>query len=279
MLCVHKKTKLTYHSGSPGLDLSIPSPTLGVSSRNWESGRNQESELAESDLLSSEKTDMSGGVADLGSCPSTPSGDNPDGYTHYFHQTPDHFTQSFTAINLMRHNIQLCDVTLRCGMDTIHAHRVVLASTSPYFHAMFNDDMVEKGQTEIGFQDIDAMALRHLVDFSYTGEIMITEENVQVLLPASSLLQISSVREACCKFLMRQLHPSNCLGIRSFADTHSCKELHRRSHKYALLNFQEVMNTEEFLLLPFSQVSRGDQFEICDQKSFKILTIYENECR
>ncbi|KAJ4427035.1 hypothetical protein ANN_26834 [Periplaneta americana] len=41
--------------------------------------------------------------------------------------------------------------------------------------------------------------------------------NHKVLLPASSLLQISSVREACCKFLMRQLHPSNCLGIRSFA--------------------------------------------------------------
>ena len=39
----------------------------------------------------------------------------------------------------------------------------------------------------------------------------------QVLLPASSLLQMSTVREACCKFLMRQLHPTNCLGIRSFA--------------------------------------------------------------
>lgn len=39
----------------------------------------------------------------------------------------------------------------------------------------------------------------------------------KVLLPASSLLQIQSVREACCKFLLRQLHPSNCLGIRSFA--------------------------------------------------------------
>ncbi|RZF43522.1 hypothetical protein LSTR_LSTR013046 [Laodelphax striatellus] len=75
-----------------------------------------------------------------------------------------------------------------------------------------------------------------------------------VLLPASSLLQMSSVREACCKFLMRQLHPSNCLGIRSFADAHSCKELHKRSHRFALQNFQEVMNTEEFLLLPFSEV-------------------------
>ena len=78
----------------------------------------------------------------------------------------------------------------------------------------------------------------------------------QVLLPASSILQLSSVREACCKFLMRQLHPTNCLGIRNFADTHACKELHKRSHKFALENFQEVMNTEEFLLLPFQEVSR-----------------------
>lgn len=67
---------------------------------------------------------------------------------------------------------------------------------------------------------------------------------------------MTSVREACCKFLMRQLHPTNCLGIRNFADTHACRELHKRSHKFALENFQEVMNTEEFLLLPFEEVCR-----------------------
>lgn len=76
----------------------------------------------------------------------------------------------------------------------------------------------------------------------------------QVLLPVASLLQVQSVREACCKFLLRQLHPSNCLGIRSFADAHSCEELLRKSHKYALQNFQEVALTEEFLLLPFCEV-------------------------
>ena len=38
------------------------------------------------------------------------------------------------------------------------------------------------------------------------------------------------------------------------SDTHACKELHKRSHKFALQNFQEVMNTEEFLLLPFQEV-------------------------
>lgn len=70
---------------------------------------------------------------------------------------------------------------------------------------------------EVTLHDIDGPALRQLVEYAYTGEILITEDNVQVLLPASSLLQMEPVREACCRFLLRQLHPSNCLGIRSFA--------------------------------------------------------------
>ncbi|KAL0158270.1 hypothetical protein M9458_046346, partial [Cirrhinus mrigala] len=45
------------------------------------------------------------------------------------------------------------------------------------------------------------------------------------LLPAASLLQLNGVRDACCKFLLSQLDPSNCLGIRGFADTHSCSDL------------------------------------------------------
>ena len=77
--------------------------------------------------------------------------------------------------------------------------------------------MLERNRDVVTLHDIDPSSLRQLIDYAYAGEITITEDNVQVLLPASSLLQIQSVREACCKFLLRQLHPSNCLGIRSFA--------------------------------------------------------------
>ncbi|KAJ6643984.1 Kelch-like protein 17 [Pseudolycoriella hygida] len=163
----------------------------------------------------------------------------------------------------------LCDVTLEVGGETINAHKVVLASVSPYFYAMFNDDMLERNSVSITLHDVDPTALRQLIEYTYSGELTITEDNVQVLLPASSLLQIQSVREACCKFLLRQLHPSNCLGIRSFADAHSCKELHSRSHKYALLNFQQVVGTEEFLLLPFSEVNdliSNNQLNICSEE-------------
>ncbi|XP_059474437.1 kelch-like protein 17 isoform X2 [Neocloeon triangulifer] len=174
----------------------------------------------------------------------------------FFHHNPEHCAASFAAISKMRQNAQLCDVALIIGDEVVHAHKVILASISPYFHAMFNDDLAEKSQSEVTLHDVDLAALQLLVDFAYSGHILITEDNVQILLPASSLLQMASVREACCKFLMRQLHPSNCLGIRSFADAHSCKELHRRSHRFALQNFQEVITTEEFLLLPFQEVEQ-----------------------
>lgn len=42
------------------------------------------------------------------------------------------------------------------------------------------DDMAEKLQQEVTLHDVDAMALQQLVEYSYTGEILITEDNVQV---------------------------------------------------------------------------------------------------
>ncbi|XP_014271032.1 kelch-like protein 17 isoform X2 [Halyomorpha halys] len=206
---------------------------------------------------------------------------SPGRITH-FHHSPDHCKIAFDAINKMRHNIQMTDITLKVGDVSIHAHRIVLASTSPYFYAMFNGDMSERLSREVVLHEVDVMALQLLVDYSYTGGILITEDNVQVLLPASSLLQIVTVREACCEFLMGQLHPSNCLGIRSFADAHGCKELHSKSHKYALQNFQEVMSTEEFLLLPFGEVEElisNNQLNIAsEEKVFLAVLNWVKHC-
>lgn len=60
---------------------------------------------------------------------------------------------------------------------------------------------------------------------------------LQMLLPAANLLQLVEVRDACCDFLQSQLHPSNCLGIRAFADLHSCQELLHYSQTYIEQHF------------------------------------------
>ena len=78
--------------------------------------------------------------------------------------------------------------------------------------------------------------------------------NVQVLLPAACLLQMTEIQDACCEFLKMQLDPSNCLGIRAFADKHFCDELQQYADKFVQDNFQKVIESEEFLLLPVEQL-------------------------
>uniref|UniRef100_A0A674MHB5 Kelch like family member 17 n=1 Tax=Takifugu rubripes TaxID=31033 RepID=A0A674MHB5_TAKRU len=178
---------------------------------------------------------------------------NRDGHS-ISHNSKRHYHDSFVSMNRMRQRGLLCDIVLHVSNKEIKAHKVVLASCSPYFHAMFTNEMSESRQTHVTLHDIDPQALEQLVQYAYTAEIMVGEGNVQTLLPAASLLQLNGVRDACCKFLLSQLDPSNCLGIRAFADTHSCSDLLKSAHKYLLQHFVEVSKTEEFMLLPLKQV-------------------------
>ncbi|XP_049733520.1 kelch-like protein 17 isoform X3 [Loxodonta africana] len=170
------------------------------------------------------------------------------------HNSKRHYHDAFVAMSRMRQRGLLCDIVLHVATKEIRAHKVVLASCSPYFHAMFTNEMSESRQTHVTLHDIDPQALDQLVQFAYTAEIVVGEGNVQTLLPAASLLQLNGVRDACCKFLLSQLDPSNCLGIRGFADTHSCSDLLKAAHRYVLQHFVDVAKTEEFMLLPLKQV-------------------------
>lgn len=151
-----------------------------------------------------------------------------------------HPRQTLEVINLLRKHRELCDVVLVVGAKKIYAHRVILSACSPYFRAMFTGELAESRQTEVVIRDIDERAMELLIDFAYTSQITVEEGNVQTLLPAACLLQLAEIQEACCEFLKRQLDPSNCLGIRAFADTHSCRELLRIADKFTQHNFQEV---------------------------------------
>ena len=90
--------------------------------------------------------------------------------------------------------------------------------------------------------------------FIYTGKIEVGEENVQSLLPPANLLQLNEVRDACCDFLKDQLHPTNCLGIKAFADIHSCHELLSEAQSFAQKHFSKVMESEEFYNLSHRSV-------------------------
>jgi len=159
------------------------------------------------------------------------------------------------GMNTMRSAGLLCDVTLVAENLEIPAHKMVLASCSPYFYAMFTG-FTERESNRVTLQGVDSQALQILVDYVYTSEVEVTEENVQVLLPAANLLQLTDVRDACCEFLQSQLHPTNCLGIRAFADLHGCLDLLSSTESYIERHFTEVLECDEFYALTADQVAR-----------------------
>lgn len=63
----------------------------------------------------------------------------------------------------------------------------------------------------------------------------------QTLLTAANLLQLTDVRDACCDYLQTQLDPSNCLGIRDFADIHGCVDLVNYANTYIDQHFAWVI--------------------------------------
>lgn len=62
------------------------------------------------------------------------------------------------------------------------------------------------------------------------------------------------MKNACCSFLEKQLDSSNCLGIKIFAEQHSCQELFDAAEVFGLKHFEEVVIQEEFMTLSLQQV-------------------------
>ncbi|XP_014663721.1 PREDICTED: kelch-like protein 28 [Priapulus caudatus] len=160
-----------------------------------------------------------------------------------------------SGLNDLRKRGELCDVTLVVGAAKIPAHKVVLASCSPYFAAMFTGGLAERHQAEVEFPGVEPLAMAGLVEFAYTGEPLISQANVQSLLPVANLLQLGTLKEACCRYLSAQLDHANCIGIARFSEMHACRELAGKAEAYVLQNFEEVCKGEEFLQLSEEQVA------------------------
>ncbi|KRZ91170.1 Kelch-like protein 3 [Trichinella sp. T8] len=176
-----------------------------------------------------------------------------------------HWTNFKHNLTSLRDEKALCDVVLVASyLNTdsyedssssnsadveIPAHRVILASACPYFKAMFQSNMSEAVQGKIRIHGVEPDALKSLVNFMYTSEIAITAENVQHILIAADLLEMSEVTNCCCEFLKSQLNPSNCIGIQEFAEHHSCIALSIFARVYCEQHFDEVIKNEEYLSL------------------------------
>nr|KAF6477791.1 kelch like family member 6 [Molossus molossus] len=95
------------------------------------------------------------------------------------------------GLETLRVENALTDVILCVDIQEFSCHRVVLAAASNYFRAMFCNDLKEKYEKRIIIKGVDAETMHTLLDYTYTSKALITKQNVQRVLEAANLFQVS----------------------------------------------------------------------------------------
>ncbi|XP_055007765.1 actin-binding protein IPP isoform X2 [Boleophthalmus pectinirostris] len=171
-------------------------------------------------------------------------------------------------MNKMRLRHDFCDVGLNVGGQVFRVHRLVLAASSPYFSALFSGGMRESEKEEVRIHGVEREVFEILLDFIYTGLINITVENVQELMVAADMLQLTEVVSICGEFLKSHMDPSNCVGIFQFLEQISCMEMLEFTENYVHVHFLEVCTTEDFKGLLKDQlvrILRSEELRIEDE--------------
>ncbi|XP_032465467.1 kelch-like protein 38 [Phocoena sinus] len=199
---------------------------------------------------------------------------SPDGLLFKDH---DFSSDLLRQLNGLRQSRILTDVSICTGAWEIPCHRSVLASSSPYFWAMFCSNFRESSEPKVQLKGLDSATLERIILYVYTGEAHITVESVLPLMEAASMLQYPRLLEACSSFLQSQLAPSNCLGMIRLSEIFSCETLRKKAREVALTYFPEVAasaDLKELWALELIDYLGDDGLCAEEEKVFEALMVW-----
>ena len=156
---------------------------------------------------------------------------------------------------------ELCDIVLIVDNAKLYCHRVILASISPFFAAMFRTNMNEKDKREIVLENYDQEVMKLVIKYIYTGSTVIDQKNVYQMFQAADFFQISGLCKLCVTYMKQIVSITNCIEMFQFAHIYKNDELMAEAGHYFLSIVSQAPNQEEFLLLPIDIVC--DLLNIC----------------
>lgn len=148
-------------------------------------------------------------------------------------------------MNEFRQAGTLCDVVLESSDGAkFRVHKLVLASSSSYFQAMFTGEMLESTKDNIKL-DIDSHSLEVLIDFVYTNKVELKSlESAKAVLFCANMLLMHGVESVCSDFIGENVTSNNCFCIAEFAEMISSQELKKNVIDFMQDNFAEVVKKE-----------------------------------
>ncbi|XP_049305596.1 kelch-like protein 17 [Bactrocera dorsalis] len=150
----------------------------------------------------------------------------------------------------------LIDVTFKISNSTavIPAHRLILAAASPYFENLFNGEQGNNPVIEIN--DIDSDIFERLIAFCYTGQTLITVNNVGAMVKAAIVLQLDDALASCVDYLMIHIGEYTLQGAHTLERETQCELLKQKIVEYEIQNFMEISQSNEFLNFDVERMQR-----------------------
>jgi len=107
------------------------------------------------------------------------------------------------------------DVQLKVGGKIFHCHKLVLAIKSPFFdHKLFtppsSSSSAAAANEEIVLNDVNADGFDKVLQFMYTGETELSDENVEHVLRAADLMKLTELTTFCADYLADKLSAETC---------------------------------------------------------------------
>ena len=158
------------------------------------------------------------------------------------------------------------------GSFQFAVHGPLLAAASPVFQDMFSDALLSQEGSRYRLKDVTCNTLGDLINFIYTGEVTVEEENVVDLLHAACDYEIPTLARSCCDWLEVQLSSYNAIGIWSLArepQSEYTSNLEEVAKSYIITNFTSVCREDEFLELNYEdldEIIRNDYLGVNNEE-------------
>lgn len=125
------------------------------------------------------------------------------------------------------------------------AHRTILASQSPVFKAMLENEMEESQSCTIKISDVSYDAVRAFVGYLY-AEACLDEQMACELLVSAEKYRVEYLKAYCEKFLVSKLNWGNSIIYYAFAHLHNAKLLLEAAVSLIVDNLDELRNQREY---------------------------------
>ncbi|XP_078686637.1 uncharacterized protein LOC144919216 [Branchiostoma floridae x Branchiostoma belcheri] len=112
-------------------------------------------------------------------------------------------------LNLQRNSGMFCDVTLQVQGARFPVHKCVLAAFSPHFSLLLSNS----DRTLVELSSLTKEGVRAVIDFMYTSNFVLTQDNIVAISAAAWYLQITELSQDCQMYLLKNLHRGGAGGV------------------------------------------------------------------